>query len=74
MHIRFIGAAQEVTGSCFLIETEGLRFLVDCGMRQGGREAREARAATPRGLPLRPNDAHPDTLGAALRICQDVRG
>ncbi len=41
MKLTFIGAAQEVTGSCFLIETEGLRFLVDCGMFQGGREARE---------------------------------
>ena len=41
MKLTFIGAAQEVTGSCFLIVTEGLRFLVDCGMFQGGREARE---------------------------------
>jgi metallo-beta-lactamase family protein len=41
MKLSFIGAAQEVTGSCFLVETAGLRFLVDCGMFQGGREARE---------------------------------
>ena len=41
MKLTFIGAAQEVTGSCFLIEAEGVRFLVDCGMFQGGREARE---------------------------------
>jgi hypothetical protein len=41
MQLSFIGAAQEVTGSCFLVETGGLRFLVDCGMFQGGREARE---------------------------------
>lgn len=39
MHIRFLGAAREVTGSCYLIETRDLRFLVDCGMVQGGREA-----------------------------------
>lgn len=39
MNITFLGAAREVTGSCFLVETEDLRFLVDCGMRQGGREA-----------------------------------
>jgi len=39
MDITFLGAAREVTGSCFLIETADTRFLVDCGMVQGGREA-----------------------------------
>ncbi|MDR4517648.1 MAG: MBL fold metallo-hydrolase [Nitrosomonas sp.] len=39
MQLTFLGAAGEVTGSCYLIETDGLRFLVDCGMFQGGREA-----------------------------------
>jgi len=39
MNIRFLGAAREVTGSCYLVETEGCRFLVDCGMFQGGRDA-----------------------------------
>lgn len=40
MRIGFFGAAGEVTGSCTLVETGGSRFLVDCGMFQGGREAR----------------------------------
>ena len=40
MRIGFFGAAGEVTGSCTLVETGGCRFLVDCGMFQGGREAR----------------------------------
>ncbi|MBX3640953.1 MAG: MBL fold metallo-hydrolase [Nitrosomonas sp.] len=39
MQLTFLGAAGEVTGSCYLIETNSLRFLVDCGMFQGGREA-----------------------------------
>lgn len=39
MNITFLGAAREVTGSCFLVEAAGSRFLVDCGMVQGGREA-----------------------------------
>lgn len=39
MKLTFLGAAREVTGSCFLVETGQVRFLVDCGMIQGGREA-----------------------------------
>ena len=40
MRLSFLGAAGEVTGSCTLVETGNTRFLVDCGMFQGGREAR----------------------------------
>jgi metallo-beta-lactamase family protein len=39
MKLTFLGAAREVTGSCVLVETNAVRFLVDCGMFQGGREA-----------------------------------
>lgn len=39
MKIQFLGGAGEVTGSCFLVEAAKARFLVDCGMVQGGREA-----------------------------------
>ncbi|WP_298433473.1 MBL fold metallo-hydrolase [Ottowia sp.] len=39
MKLSFLGAAREVTGSCFLVEAADVRFLVDCGMVQGGREA-----------------------------------
>lgn len=46
MKLSFLGAAREVTGSCFLVETADTRFLVDCGMIQGGREA-EARNRRP---------------------------
>ena len=39
MRLTFFGAAGEVTGSSLLVEAAGTRFLVDCGMFQGGREA-----------------------------------
>jgi metallo-beta-lactamase family protein len=39
LKLTFLGAAGEVTGSSFLLETDGVRLLVDCGMFQGGREA-----------------------------------
>jgi len=39
MKLGFLGGAGEVTGSCTLVETEDVRFLVDCGMFQGGHEA-----------------------------------
>src|SRR5512143_3617447 len=40
MKLTFLGAAREVTGSSYLLEADGVRFLVDCGMFQGGRETR----------------------------------
>jgi metallo-beta-lactamase family protein len=39
MKITFLGAAEEVTGSCYLVETHTLRFLVDCGLFQGAGDA-----------------------------------
>jgi metallo-beta-lactamase family protein len=36
MEIRFLGAANTVTGSQFLLITERAKILIDCGMFQGG--------------------------------------
>ena len=35
MKITFLGATNDVTGSNFLVEARGKRFLVDCGLIQG---------------------------------------
>lgn len=38
MKLSFQGATEEVTGSCFLLETsQGHKILIDCGMKQGER-------------------------------------
>ncbi|NMC09288.1 MBL fold metallo-hydrolase [Candidatus Microgenomates bacterium] len=41
MNIQFLGAAKTVTGSCFYVETENIKFLVDCGAFQGDDELEE---------------------------------
>lgn len=74
MKITFVGAAQEVTGSCFLLEAAGRKFLVDCGMHQGEREA-SRRNFEP--WPFEPRDidfvllthAHIDHSGLLPRLC-----
>jgi len=74
MKLTFIGAAQEVTGSCFLVETDDVRFLVDCGMFQGGREARERNHSAwtfdPRSIDfVLLTHAHIDHSGLLPRLC-----
>ncbi|QRM27583.1 MBL fold metallo-hydrolase [Microvirga sp. VF16] len=41
LRLHFYGAARTVTGSCFLLETEAARVLIDCGMFQGSKSERE---------------------------------
>jgi len=34
IRLKFHGAARTVTGSCYLLETEDAKVLIDCGMFQ----------------------------------------
>ncbi|SDN35178.1 MBL fold metallo-hydrolase RNA specificity domain-containing protein [Pseudomonas jinjuensis] len=79
--LTFIGAIQEVTGSCYLLETrEGVRVLLECGMRQGMRNDMERNRAK---FPFDPTSldavvlshAHLDHSGLLPRLAsQGYRG
>ena len=73
MNLSFLGAAREVTGSCYLVETDAVRFLVDCGMFQGGRMAelrnREAPGFDPEDIDfILLTHAHIDHSGLLPRL------
>ena len=55
MTLQFLGAARTVTGSKHLLEVNGRRVLVDCGLFQGLKELRE-RNWHP--LPMRSPELH----------------
>jgi len=56
VRIYFFGAAREVTGSCFLVDTGQSRVLIDCGLIQGA-PADEARNREPFPFHARDIDA-----------------
>ena len=59
MKIKLLGAAGgEVTGSCYLVQTQKSKILVDCGMFQGGPDT-DAKNIIPRGT-------HPSDIQAIL--------
>ena len=64
MKITLHGAAGEVTGSAYLVETDRARVLVDFGLFQGG-PRREAKNVIPPGL-------EPHRLDAVLVTLVDV--
>lgn len=58
VNLQFLGAAGTVTGSRYLLESDGVRVLVDCGLFQGSKALRERNW---RGIPI-----HPSELDAVL--------
>lgn len=53
MKLSFYGAAGSVTGSCIVVEHEQGKFMVDCGMFQGGKVLRELNE---KEFPFSPSD------------------
>jgi metallo-beta-lactamase family protein len=78
--LQFLGAAETVTGSRFLLRTEGARVLVDCGLFQGAKALRLRNWAP---FPIAPREldavvlthAHVDHAGFVPRlVAEGFRG
>jgi metallo-beta-lactamase family protein len=74
--IYFYGGAGKVTGSNFLLDTGGAKFLIDCGLTQGHHSAEEDNWAA---FPYNPSDipflivthAHIDHIGRIPKLVKD---
>lgn len=74
--LTFLGATGQVTGSCYLLETQTGRILLDCGMFQGSKETEKQNAAD---FPFDPasidavvlSHAHLDHCGRLPKLVKD---
>lgn len=75
MKLKFIGAAQTVTGSKIEVEHEGYRCLVDCGMYQGPKEIRDLNwepfSEVDKVQSIILTHAHIDHSGYLPKICRE---
>lgn len=76
MNLSFHGAAREVTGACFKLQSKKTTILVDCGFFQGGKEFEEMNR-TPFGFDPRAIDAvfvthaHIDHVGRIPKLIKE---
>jgi len=76
MNIKFFGACDGITGSCHLVDTGRVKFLIDCGMFQGGPED-DAKNYEPFGFDPKKIDflilthAHTDHCGRLPKLFKD---
>ena len=76
MRLEFLGAAHTVTGSCYLLETNDRKYLIDCGMFQGSTRVRELNYEE---FPFAPGQvecvllthAHIDHCGLLPKLCKE---
>ncbi len=74
--LTFLGATGQVTGSCYLLETDASRILLDCGMFQGSRATEKQNEAD---FPFDPtgidavvlSHAHLDHCGRLPKLVKD---
>ncbi|HXF09258.1 MAG TPA: MBL fold metallo-hydrolase [Desulfuromonadaceae bacterium] len=79
MKIHFFGAARTTTGSMYLIEVNGKKLLLECGLFQGRREESERLNRT---LPFDPRQldsvvvshSHLDHVGKLPALCKNYDG
>ena len=74
--LTFLGAAGEVTGSRYLLETDRTRVLLECGLWQGGRDADRRNRASLRRLAAKldavvVSHGHLDHAGLLPKLVRD---
>lgn len=76
LKLKFCGGARTVTGSCFLLQVEDKKVLIDCGMFQGGKALRRRNFM---GFPFNPAEieylflthAHIDHSGLIPKLVKE---
>lgn len=76
MRLRFLGAAHTVTGSCYMLEVQDSKILIDCGMFQGAKRIREMNREDFAFVPAEVDavlltHAHIDHCGLIPKLCRE---